>query len=213
MNPQNVRLLSVLVCLCIQCVAWGQRTSDSTKDIDTAGLVIQSTVGWENSADPSTPVPVSFLIENFSDETIEGRMVLHAPYKNDRQMDLGEVFIGPASKRRFTAIRGDLDNIYECYAEIRNKGKVLWRRHLPANMNYQFSQDSIHCLLVDDGQRSLRLPTAKQAQNSTAPRNGVADKGGRAVRTFTVKSWQVPDHPGPLSVAQGIVFGEEFDTK
>ena len=213
MTRDYLRYLSIAICLCLPCVAWGQSQADRTKDVDTAGLVIEPVAGWGNSVDPTTPVPISFLIENFSDETIEGRLFLSAPYNKNRKIDLGEVFIGPASKRRFSTIRGDLDNIYECYAEIQVEGKVIWRRQVPLATNSSFSQDVVHCLFISDAERNLNLPQTKKPQNANAPQSPVANKSGRRAHDLTVKSWQVPDHPGALSVAQGIVFEENFDAK
>ena len=70
-----------------------------------------------------------------------------------------------------------------------------------------FSEDLNYLLFVDDGTRQLQLPISENGGGGTG--RLVLEVGyGRAVQPLGVKTWQIPQHPGPLTVAQAIVFSE-----
>jgi hypothetical protein len=86
-----------------------------------------------------------------------------------------------------------------------------------------FSEDVNYLLFVDDGGRALQLPAVEtsvapdlqqSATSASQPTGTVEDRFvprfgfGRSVQPVSVKSWQVAQHPGPLTVAQAMLFSE-----
>ena len=180
----------------------GQTTNDEN-DVDTAGLVIEATVGWDGTVDTEGPVPVSLLISNYSERAIEGRLVLTGP--DERTEDLGEVFAAPGTTRRFGAIRR-LRNWYECKASLVHEGQVLWRRELPMVTGSDFSNGSHFILVVDEGGRKLEFPRSFMAQSAASATPAIAKQQGRPLRCISVKPWQVPEHPGPIIAASAVIL-------
>lgn len=184
-----------------------QRSAEIRKDVDTPGLVIEAEAGWDGIVDRTKPVSVSFLLSNFSDQLIEGRLRLTDPMMGE-YADLGEIVLGPQSTRRFSAIRA-MSEWYECYASIDVGGKVIWRRELQVQTGSEFD-DSNFVMFVDDSGRRPPLPGAiTRGSTATSRPDLVAPLAGRPVRCLTAKSWQLPDHPGPLVGIQAIIFHEE----
>ena len=182
-----------------------QGQTDDPQQADFPGLDIQAVPGWDGYVDQSAPVPFSFLISNFSQDTIEGELTLTNP-EDDRTLSLGEIFIGPNSVRRFSSIQAVLD-WNQCIAKFGHEGRVLWQRELALTTGKDFSEDLNYLLFVDDGSRQLQLPISENGSGGTW--RIVPDVGhGRAVQPLGVKTWQIPQHPGPLTVAQAIVFSE-----
>ena len=66
----------------------------SAGDIDTAGLVIEASLGWDGTVDQSTPIPVSFLIRNSSDRIIEGHLTL-SDRMSGHEVPLGKIIVAP----------------------------------------------------------------------------------------------------------------------
>jgi hypothetical protein len=104
------------------------QTDLSREDLDSPGLVIEAIAGWGGIVDPSTPVPMSFLLRNDSDRNIEGILTL-TEITNGQEVTLGEVFITPGTTRRFTSIQS-MTNWFTCLAKLSHNGKILWRRQL-----------------------------------------------------------------------------------
>jgi len=200
----------VFVIMCLLCVtffaeiAQGQQATDP-KQADFPGLDIQAVPGWDGYVEQSAPMPFSFLISNFSQDTIEGELTLTNP-ESDRTLSLGEAFIGPNSVRRFSSIQA-VPDWYQCIAKFSHEGRVLWQRELALTTGKDFSEDLNYLLFVDDGSRMLQLPISENGGGGTG--RFVPEVGhGRAVQPLMVKTWQIPQHPGPLTVAQAIVFSE-----
>jgi hypothetical protein len=197
----------VMFLLCVSSfaeIAQGQQTADP-KQADFPGLDIQAVPGWDGYVDQSAPMPFSFLISNFSQDTIEGELTLTNP-ENDQTLSLGEIFIGPNSVRRFSSIQA-VPDWYQCIAKFSHEGRVLWQRELALMTGKDFSEDLNYLLFVDDGTRQLQLPISENGGGGTG--RFVPEVGhGRAVQLLGVKTWQIPQHPGPLTVAQAIVFSE-----
>ncbi|RLT21170.1 MAG: hypothetical protein DWI29_02465 [Planctomycetota bacterium] len=195
---------ALLLCLtCSTLNAQGQ--TDDPQQADFPGLDIQAVPGWDGYVDLAAPVPFSFLISNFSQDTIEGELTLTNP-EDDRTLSLGEIFIGPNSVRRFSSIQA-VPDWYQCIARFSHDGRVLWQRELALTTGKDFSEDLNYLLFVDDGTRQLQLPISENGGGGTG--RLVLEVGyGRAVQPLGVKTWQIPQHPGPLTVAQAIVFSE-----
>ena len=200
-------LFVMMFLLCVSAfaeIAQGQQTADP-KQADFPGLDIQAVPGWDGYVDQSAPMPFSFLISNFSQDTIEGELTLTNP-EDDRTLSLGKIFIGPNSVRRFSAIQA-VQDWYQCIAKFSHEGRVLWQRELALTTGKDFSEDLNYLLFVDDGTRQLQLPISENGSGGTG--RFVPNVGdGRAVQPLGVKTWQIPQHPGPLTVAQAIVFSE-----
>ena len=212
---------AVLSVVCLASAAEAQ-PADEKEDVDSPGLTIEAVAGWEGEVDQSTPTPVSFLFRNDSELIIEGILTL-SDSSSGEERSLGEVVLGPRSIRRFTTIQAMTD-WSECVAEFRSDGAILWRRTLPLITGSYFYSETNVVLFIDDSGRSLRLPgpndpattpDASESAPALDPENQSrvvrpvrAGKPGRAVEVLTVKTWQVPNHPGPLFTAKAIVFPE-----
>lgn len=200
-------LFVVMFLLCVSAfaeIAQGQQAPEP-KQTDFPGLDIQAVPGWDGYVDQSAPMPFSFLISNFSQDTIEGELTLTDP-EDDRTLSLGKIFIGPNSVRRFSSIQA-VPDWYQCIAKFSHEGRVLWQRELALTTGKDFSEDLNYLLFVDDGSRQLQLPINENGGGGTG--RFVPEVGhGRVVQPLVVKTWQIPQHPGPLTVAQAIVFSE-----
>ncbi len=181
---------------------------DEGPNVDFAGLDIQASAGWDGYVDDSAPVSFSFLISNNSDQVIEGTLILEDPL-NGRKIELGEIFVGPNSVRQFQSIQA-MSNWYQCVASLSGRNKTYWRRELPLHTGKDFSAEINYLLFVDDSGRSLQLPVDETVSNSSGrflPQLGK----GNPVQPLSAKTWQIPRHPGPLTVVQAIVFSEQAD--
>ncbi len=177
------------------------------EDIDTAGLVVEAIAGWDGTVDRRTPVPVSFLIRNDTDRIIEGNLWLSDPTRG-HEAPLGEIVVAPGTSRRVSSIQA-LPDWFECFATLREGRQILWRRELPLMTGQDFNAHVNFALLIDNIGRKLQFPGAVTDPVAVATSEiAVAEEQGRPVKCLTVKSWQVPNHPGPLVVAQAMVFPE-----
>ncbi len=194
---------------------------DEERKPDFPGLDIQAVIGWGGRVEVNAPVPISFLISNQSSEVLEGRLILSDP-ETEREINLGDVFVGPGSVRRFSSVLA-LTDWNNCVATYTNGSQDFWTRPLPLMTGKDFSEDVNYVLFVDDGGRALQLPTpaasadpGSEPATATKPEpSGQSEErftpssgSGRAVQAVTVKSWQVSQHPGPLTVAQAMLFSE-----
>jgi len=186
------------------------QSDESKEDIDSPGLVVEAVAGWDGTVDRRTPIPVSFLIRNDSDRIIEGNLRLSDP-DNGREAVLGEIVVAPGTSRRVSSIQG-MPDWFQCFATLAKGKQVLWRRELALTTGHEFNSNINFVLFIDNDGRRLRFPGAvSDTMAVAAAENVVADEPGRPVKCLTVKSWQVPDHPGPLVVAQAMVFPESAD--
>jgi hypothetical protein len=215
-------LILSLFCVGLSTPVMGQsavKPDDSPPDFP--GLDIQAVVGWDGRVEVDAPVPVSFLISNQSSEVLEGQLILSEP-ETDREINLGDVFVGPGSVRRFSSVLA-LSDWSDCVATYTDGSTDFWTRQLPLMTGKDFSEDVNYLLFVDDGGRALQLPAVEtsvapdlqqSATSASQPTGTVEDRFvprfgfGRSVQPVSVKSWQVPQHPGPLTVAQAMLFSE-----
>lgn len=208
-------LLATTIFACTGSIAFAQ-DDEQRKRVDTNGLIIEATLGWDGFIDTGNPVPVSLLLVNSSDRIVEGRLFLVDPDK--REIFLDDITLAQQTTRRFATIR-DISNWFECYAEFRSlDNKVLWRRELSFNTGNDFSTTNKNfVLLVDDSGRRLILPKKKIVLGSATlgeyQRVAVAGKNGRDVVSLNAKSWQIPDHPAALVPIQAIVFPEALPVR
>jgi hypothetical protein len=186
------------------------QTDRSEEDVDSPGLTIEAVIGWDGTVDRSTPIPVSFLIRNESDHIIEGLIRL-SDHMTGHEATLGEVVVAPGTARRLTSIQAMTD-WYQCFATLSDGKRVLWRRELALMTVNEFNANINYALFIDDGERRLQLPgpaSGVAAMANSEPM--VAGEQGRPVECLTVKTWQVPNHPGPLVAAQAMIFPESAD--
>ena len=201
------------------------RDADKPKP-DFPGLDIQVEAGWDGRVEVNAPVPISFLLSNQSEQVLEGQLILTDPFTK-KEVNLGDVFIGPASVKRFSSVQA-LTGWSDCVATYTDGDEVYWTRPVPLITGKDFSEDLNFLLFVDDGGRALQLPGSETpasaesvqpnaVQNSPTMSGGMAidpsryiprQGSGRAVQPLSVKTWQIPQHPGPLTVTQGILFSE-----
>ena len=171
-------------------------------------LVIEATVGWDGTVDQSTPIPVSILISNHSDRIIAGRLALSDPVNMGIRRRWGKLSSAPERRDVSSSIQA-MSDWYECSATLSNGEHVLWRRKLALTTGKQFVANVNFALFIDDSGRKLQLPGALSDTTAiSAKQSVVAAEQGRPFQCLTVKTWQVPNHPGPLIVAQAMVFPE-----
>jgi|GEM_PF-2006722 len=200
------RILLTLVLLSLNRTAMAQVERTSDKDQDFAGLDIQVSAGWDGYVDLNAPVPVSFLLSNHSTQTIEGELILTEPHQK-KTVRLGEVFIGPNSVKRFSSIQA-LSGWDEFIVRYEGHDQIFWRRTVSLTTGKEFSEDINYLLFVDDGGRVLQMPTGQASMAAVTARYSPDNGQGRPVQAVAVRSWQVPQHPGPLTVAQAMVMAE-----
>jgi hypothetical protein len=211
--PRTLRKIGLtLLCLVLfasngTATAQVERTSD--KDQDFAGLDIQVSAGWDAYVDLNAPVPVSFLLTNHSTQTIEGELILTEPHQK-KTVRLGEVFIGPNSVKRFSSIQA-LSGWDEFIVRYEGNDQTFWRRTVSLTTGKDFSEDLSYLLFVDDGGRMLQMPTGQASMAAVTARYTPENGQGRPVQAVAVRSWQVPQHPGPLTVAQAMLIAESAD--
>lgn len=180
------------------------------QDVDTPGLVVEAAAGWDGTVDLGTAVPISFLITNHSTSLVKGQLRLYDRV-HGHEVDLGEVHIAPGTARRVTSIQS-MGEWMECFAALRDGAKILWRRELALRTGRDFSPSLNFALFIADGGRSLQLPGAVSDVSTLGSDTLLlGSKKGRPVQCLTVKSWQVPNHFGPLVVAQAMIFREGMD--
>lgn len=200
-------MLAVLPLAVPTCVLAQEEVDETRKDIDTPGLMIEAAAGWDSTLGQGSGIPIALLITNQSGEIIRGEVILHDPlYGNE--VSLGEVVIAPNTSRRLSTIQA-MSNWYECLAEFRSGGDVLWRRDLPLNTGKDFFANISYALFVDDGGRNLQLPGAIVDSTSVGSNSmQIAPTAGRPVQCLTAKTWQVPNHHGPMIPVQAMIFRE-----
>ena len=160
-NVQASWVHSLLIVFLINVVsltpAMGQTAiNDEERQPDFPGLDIQAVVGWDGRVETDAPVPVSFLISNQSNEVLEGQLILSEP-ETEREINLGDVFVGPGSVRRFSSVLS-LSDWNDCVATYTDGSREFWTRRLPLMTGKDFSEDVNYLLFVDDGGRALQLP-------------------------------------------------------
>ena len=225
-NVKTLWLQSLLILFLIQVVSLTPAMGQSAVKVDERqpdfpGLDIQAVVGWDGRVEMEAPVPISFLISNQSNEVLEGQLILREP-ETEREINLGDVFVGPGSVRRFSSVLA-LSDWNDCVATYTDGSTDFWTRRLPLMTGKDFSEDVNYLLFVDDGGRALQLPVADTSDapgsqpsptSARQPAGSVEDRFiprlgfGRSVQPVSVKSWQIPQHPGPLTVAQAMLFSE-----
>lgn len=220
-NPTGLRrrefvalcLVVMLTTVWMSDAATAQMTLPSG-DIDTPGLIIEAEAGWGSFVDRTYPVPVSFLLRNDTNQDIQGTLTLKDSF-NGNEAILGDVVVSPGTSRRFSSIQA-LSQWYDCSATLVRGQKILWHRSLNLNTGKTFTGVSNYVLFVDQNERKLDLPIDYQnmaAIMSAMSESAVPGLKGRPIRSLTAKSWQIPNHPGPLLAVQTIVFAEGITEK
>ena len=126
-----MRRLFLLICLSVtscpaiatmQAVPPGQPIAgadDDAGNLDSPGLIIEATAGWDGTVDREVAVPISLLLSNVTSAVIEGDLVLTDPSKGTEVL-LGEIVLAPQSTRRFGAVR-DLSEWFQCVITLRSR--------------------------------------------------------------------------------------------
>lgn len=187
--------------------AFAQRNRDDA-DVDTPTLVVEATAGWEGTVDRMMPVPVSFLLSNFSNTVIEGRLVLRDPW-NGTEADLGEIYLSEGATRSFSSVQGPED-WSSCLAEFRSGNRVLWRRELPLTTGLEFDTSKNFALVINDSSRKPSFPELPaEVERRVLSSQEIAAESGRPVQYLQAKSWQIPVHHAPLTAVQAMIFPED----
>lgn len=198
--------------------ASGQSAKDR-ENIDAPGLDIEAVAGIDSRVDRSTPIPISLLMSNHSDTSIEGEVWITDPWQS-RETRIGEVYLSEGSSRRLNSIQ-DLRQWNECYVELRVNKVAIWRKTLPINTGNEFIPDIRYALIVNNSTRHLDLPktvntpVVTKTPNVTRryrfgqqrrPDTEVLASRSQTIDSLNCKIWQLPNHPAPLMVASAIIF-------
>lgn len=176
---------------------------------DYPGLDIQAELGWDGFIDARTPTPISFLITNNSQDVLEGTLVLREP-NTFRTLVLENLTAGPGSSRQFGSIV-HLTDWEQCEASWEGPRGVLWTRPVSLIGLRQYAPDKAALLYVEEGGRSLKFstPTGMPVTSGTLPGDFVPLGGlGQQVTPISIPPWQLPVHPGPLTVLRGLVLAD-----
>ncbi len=137
----------ILICVGLPTPVMGQSAVKlDDRQLDFPGLDIQAVVGWDGRVETDAPVPVSFLISNQSNEVLEGQLILSEP-ESEREINLGDVFVGPGSVRRFSSVLA-LSEWSDCVATYTDGSTDFWTRQLPLMTGKDFSEDVNYLLFV-----------------------------------------------------------------
>lgn len=208
------RFAIYLAALCVLPAAVAQ---DERDNVNTGGLDVEFSSGFDGLVDRTGPVPLSFLFANMSGDVLDAELYIVDPLQNEERK-LGDIFLSQEARRRFSAVL-DLNDWMECFAELRVDSEVIWRRELPLYGDHNFGQATNYALVLNDSGRALQPPDDLPMQevpfsgnlygNSLTP---TAGPDGFPVRYFQMKSWQVPEHEGPLLPVRAIlVLGQQRD--
>lgn len=218
---QKLRLVRpvILACLLMGFGAPAFAQTDDRENLDAPGLDIEAVVGLDGKVDRSTSIPISLLINNHSNTSVEGEIWITDPWQN-LEIRIGEVFVSEGSSRRLNSIQA-LRNWNECYVELRSDNRTLWRRTLGINTGNEFSKDTRYAIIVNNSTRHLDLPKTVDTPIVTyslnnnrgyrygqprRPDSEVQVSNSTAIESLNCKAWQLPNHPAPLMVASSIVF-------
>lgn len=181
-------------------------------EVDTGGLTVEYEVGWDGVVTATSPVPVSFLISNWSGRDIDGQLTLSDPVSG-QEVRLGDVFVSRESERSVTTIQAIAD-WSECFATLTDGYEVVWRRELPL-IGRGVTIDRAFVLCVDVEGRPAPLPEtvsprSDETEESEESEESAAEDAvtGRKVGSLGAPPWQMPRHPGPFSFLQAIIFSE-----
>lgn len=199
------RILAILLLLLCGSIAF----AESKLDVDTPGLLVEGMIGWGGMADRSVPLPLAFHFRNDTDRNIIGRLIV-SDKTSGHQINLGEVIVSPGSSRRLTSIQ-KMSEWYDAVATLYEGGTVIWRRDLALLTGNMFDSNLNYLLFIDEAGRRFQIPgdlSPDVNMNRQHGQQAPAGTSGRSVRCVTVKPWQMSNHPGPLIVAQSMVFAE-----
>ena len=178
------------------------------EDVDTPGLTVDALAGWKGMASVSAPVPISFLLSNFTNGPIEGELVLIDDW-GGHKVSLGDIYLTAGQTRRLSTVQA-MRQWNRCLAELRNGNQVLWRRQLTLNNGTNYNRTSNHVLIINDSQRMLEFPGPEQPASpdvSGVPPGGVVvNQATPSLVSMNAMTWQMPTHPGPLVPITAIVF-------
>lgn len=215
LTPLNFILSTLLAFLVVSQPVHGQfGSADDKANIDLGGLDVEFEIGWDGLVDQSFPVPISFQFSNYSGGVVDAELFL-VDHLNGNEASLGKVYLSQEGRRKFTAIRA-MNNWYECFAELRAGGDVIWRRELALNTSRDFTLGVNYALVVNDSGRALKPPKSERKPPTQTPNYyynapqqlPMVTSQGRMVDYAQMKTWQVPTHPGPLLPVKAIIFPE-----
>lgn len=203
-RPVRFLLLAALMVMNLCSTAFAQPDDE---DVDTPGLTIDALAGWKGVASVSAPVPISFLLSNFTSGPIEGELVLLDDW-GGHKVSLGDIYLTAGQTRRLGTVQA-MRQWNRCLAELRNGNQVLWRRQLTLNNGTNYNRTSNHVLIINDSQRMLEFPGPEQpaSPDAAVPAGAVVvNQATPPLVSMNAMTWQMPTHPGPLVPIAAIVF-------
>lgn len=199
----------VLSMLLVGNTVLAQKSEPDTPDFP--GLDIQGVIGFDRMIERSAPVPVAFFVTNNSEKMLEGELILRDS-ESDRNISLGSVAVGPGGKKRISTVQA-FDGWEDVEAEYTDGFTTFWKRRTFLENERSISHLDSVLLVVDAGGRRIALPDQKPKEES----QGIVDDvsryvpeigQGNRVIALSIRDWQVPIHPGPLTTIRALAFSE-----
>ncbi len=185
---------------------------DAAQQTDFPGLDVQGVIGFDKCITRSSPLSAAFLITNNSEKMLEGELVLR-DLEGNKSVSLGAVAVGPGGKKRISTVQA-FDGWTDVEAEYTDGFQSFWKRRLFVDNERAVSEQDSLLLVVDVGSRKLVFPksseSVEEAENVTSDLPVFVPQIGRGNRVLapSIPEWQIPIHPGPLSVIRAIAFSE-----
>ncbi|MEP3482465.1 MAG: hypothetical protein ABJZ55_24705 [Fuerstiella sp.] len=216
-------LLPVLAAMiCLQAPVQAQAIDETDVISLLPGLDIEARIGLGMLASSDEPTAITAFIRNNTNQTIEGRLEISDRWQGSK-LNLGEIYLAPGQARRFCAIK-NFERWGSPLLAFVSEGKTAWQQPLPWVGYSNNNQQSAHrvAILHDGGtdhQFRVDLPVTKTMtmtqQNSRYGWQDTVDVGftdaGHPLLTSNVKTWQIPDHFGPLEPVRAIVALDSVD--
>lgn len=192
--------------------------------VTTNGLDVKCAIGFEGLCDATRPTSLTLLISNYTGKPIDGHLRLIDKW-NGYDIDLGEVYLSEMQTRRFGTIQ-DLRDWNDVEIELRDESDtVIWNQELLMQKHGGDSPESNTVLVVEDGDRKLKLKSLTLHSTDVTPQQNrygrfgrqipqtdlLSTEAGTRVVTINGATWQIPTHHAPLLPFRAIILVDTVD--
>lgn len=199
------------------------QTNDESDVINLMpGLDIEARIGLGMLSSSEGPAAITAFIRNNTNKTIEGRLQISDRWRGSR-LNLGEIYLAPGQVRRFCSIK-NFEGWGNPVLALVSNGKPVWQQPLLWSGYSNSDQRGTHGVgILHDGgtdhQFRMELPVTSTVEMLTANRGYdwqdtitlEFTEAGYQVATSNIKTWQIPDHFGPLEPVRAIVALDSVD--
>ena len=213
-------LLAAMICL--QAPVQAQAIDQTDAISLLPGLDIEARIGFGILSSSEEPTAITAFIRNNTNQTIEGRLEISDHWR-DSKLNLGEIYLAPGQARRFCAIK-NFEKWGTPLLAFVSEGKTVWQQRISwAGYSNNNQQSSHRVAILHDGgtdhQFRVDLPVTKTVtmiqQDNRYGWQDTDDEeftdAGYTLLTSNVKTWQIPDHFGPLEPVRAIIALDSVD--